>query len=288
MTMIIPGFIPSGDIRLGPLFFNSYDLNGVAWVCTEIEGWWDLPEVSIPDDPRPFEQDGSYYTPGRYMPRVMTLTGVLIPPPGLLPGVTEESNSRDLASYARQAMGSALNIARLTTMLEVDEEEPKQAEVQIANKPTFRNSTINGAIEFTIPLKAGDPRKYSQTLTSLSSASSGASGSSVETVEAINLGTYPTGAIMRINGPVVNPTITDIELDSDLSFVITVADGDYLEIDLLNRGVLLNGVTNRRATMLIGSRWFMLQPGTNTLVLDADSMGSGATLEVDFRSAWLY
>ncbi len=285
-STLLPGFNESADVRLGAVIFNSYDVNGVAWVCTDIEGWWDLPEVSIPDDPRPFEQDGSYYTPGRYMSRVMMLEGVLVPPPGILPGVTNGTASRDLASYARQALGAALDIARNSTTLYVDEEIPKQAQVQIANKPTFRNSSVNGVMEFAIPLKSGDPRKYAQHLTSLSTAISGGTS-----VAATNIGTYPAGAVIRIQGPVVNPVVTNTQSSSALAFVLTVADGDYLEIDLLNRSVLLDGVTNKRATMTIPSRWFMLQPGANTLVLSAGSggsLGSGSALEVDYRSAWLY
>jgi len=278
-SMLLPGFQDSADVRLGAVILNSYDVNGVAWVCTDIDGWWDMPDISLPDDPRPFEQDGSYYTPGRYMPRVLTLKGVLVPPPGILPGVTTFTNARDLASYARQAFGAALDLARNSTTLQVDEEVPKQCQVQMVGKPTFHNNNSNGMTAFTIPLKAGDPRKYAQTLTALSVAAS---------ASATNAGTYPTSAIMRIKGPVTNPTVTNIEASSSLQFNITVASGQYLEIDLLNRGVLLNGVTNKRSTMTIPSRWFMLQPGANTLVLTASSLGSGSGLEVDYRSAWLY
>lgn len=311
MSTLLPGFTDTADVRLGSVVFNAYDRNGVAWVVTDIDGWWELPEVSIPDDPRPFEQDGSYLTPGRYMPRVLALNGMLIPPAGVQQFQPTGNPTRNLASYARQALGAAVDIARVAAILQVDEEVPKQAVVQLANKPSFKNSRVNGAIEFSIPLKAPDPRKYSQTLivspdTSLVQASGGrtyprtypltygdvgdTSGPQTGIILATNVGTYNTGAVIRINGPVASPTIEHLELGVVLMFNTSVGSNEYLEIDLFDRTVLLNGETNRRWTMDVRSDWFMLQPGVNSLRFNGEAFGSGASpsMNVTYRSAWIY
>ena len=311
MKTLLPGFIDRADVRLGNAVFNAYDRNGVAWVLTDLEGWWDIPEINIPDDPRPFEQDGSYYTPGRYMPRTMTLSGTLVPPAGVQQGLPL-SPTRDLAGYARQALGACLDITRLTAVLAVDEDVPKQAEVQLASRPSFRNSKINGATDFSIPLKAGDPRKYAQVETFISdvpvarSTDQGrtyprtyplrylAPGTptgqqSPGTALATNAGTYPTGAIIRIYGPISTPSIENVESGSILRFITTVPDGSYLEIDLLNRSVRLDGEINLRSTVEIRSKWFMLTPGLNSIRLNGAPLGDGSPyMSVRFRSAWIY
>jgi hypothetical protein len=310
MKVLLPGFVDRADVRLGNAVFNAYDRNGVAWIVQDIEGWWDLPEVNIPDDPRPFEQDGSYYTPGRYMPRTMTLTGTLVPPAGVQQGFPL-TPTRDLAAYARQVLAASLDLSRSTAVLAVDEEVPKQAEVQLASRPSFRNSKINGATDFSVPLKAGDPRKYAQVesfITDIPVARATDQGRTYPRVYpltyqdpgtpigaqspgiaiASNAGTYATGAIIRVYGPISTPSIENIEANSLLRFITTVPDGSYLEIDLLNRSVRLNGDINRRSTVEIRSKWFMLNPGLNSIRLNGDPLGGSPYMSIRFRSAWIY
>jgi hypothetical protein len=310
MRVLLPGFIDRADVRLGNAIFNAYDRNGVAWVLTDMEGWWDIPDVTLPDDPRPFEHDGSYYTPGRYMPRVITLSGTLIPPSGIQQGLPLGDPATNYASWARQALGSAMDLVRKGATLQVDEEVPKQALVQLAARPSFRNSKINGAFDFQIPLKAGDPRKYAQTLTTISGIgmarsvsgrtyprtypmtyqTPGTQSTSLSLAYAANAGTYNTGAIIRIYGPVSTPQIEHIESGNRLRFHTDIATGDYLELDLLNRTALLNGTANRRATLEVRSHWFLLQPGVNTIRFNGSLTGEDAEpyMDIEYRSAWLY
>ena len=313
MTMsILAGFRDSADVRLGSVIFNAYDRNGVAWVLTDLDGWWDLPDVSIPDDPRPYEQDGSYFAPGRYLPRVIAVSGTLVPPGGVQQTTPLGNPTPNLAAYARHALAAALDITRRQAVLKVDEETPKQAAVQLASKPTFKNSRINGATDFMIQLKSADPRKYSQVETQLDAVGLARSGegrhyprtypltymadpdnptpvsNGISLAE--NIGTYNTGAIIRIYGPISTPRVENIEQDVFLQLDVDVADGDYLEIDLMNRSVLLNGITNRRHVLDVRSRWFMLEPGKNSLRFNGEPLGSSGEprMSVTFRSAWLY
>lgn len=307
---MLAGFKDTADVRLGAAVFNAYDINGVAWVVTDIEGWWEFPDLTLPDDPRPFEHDGSYYTPGRYNPRTMTLSGVLIPPAGNPQGAPYGRPTRDLAAYAREVLGRTIDMARGAAVLRVDEDIPKQAEVQLASKPTFRNTKFNGVVEFQIPLKAGDPRKYAQDLSTVSNIGLARStggrtyprtypltytggGTTTSTSSGIayapNVGTYPTGATIRLYGPVSTPSIEHLESNSTMRFHIDIPAGEYLELNLLDRSVLLNGTTSRRATLEVKSKWFMLQPGTNSIRYNGEPLGSGSDpyMDITYRSAWI-
>jgi len=70
----VTGLKLEGDIQLGGLLLNTIDDNDVIWVCTDLEGWWNLPDSETPDLPRGWG-DGSYDARGRYAARQITLTG---------------------------------------------------------------------------------------------------------------------------------------------------------------------------------------------------------------------
>ncbi len=157
-----------------------------------------------------------------------------------------------------------------------------------------------GMTSIKFDMFAEDPRIYSNTLTSqtmgistvntngfsfnlafnLSFGGSSAVGSGQFF---FNAGNRPTPAIMTIAGPVTNPTIINDTIGISLVFSIDIAVGETLVIDLANHTVRLNGITNRRNTML-SPVWFMFDPGY-TFIRFAATAGSG-TLTVDMRSAW--
>jgi len=63
------------DIKIGSLVLNTIDEEtGVVWVCTDIQGWWTLPDPELPDLPRGWG-DGSYDAKGRWASRILTLNG---------------------------------------------------------------------------------------------------------------------------------------------------------------------------------------------------------------------
>ncbi|SRR5712691_9413302 len=157
-----------------------------------------------------------------------------------------------------------------------------------------------GITDVKFNMFAEDPRIYSNTLTSqtmdistintngfsfniafnLSFGGSSAIGSGQFF---LNAGNRPTPAVMTILGPVTNPTIINDTIGISLVFLIDIAASETLVIDLANHTVRLNGITNRRNTML-SPTWFMFDPGY-TFIRFAAASGSG-TLTVNMRSAW--
>lgn len=99
-----------------------------------------------------------------------------------------------------------------------------------------------------------------------------------------NGGNRPAPAKITIAGPVINPRITNDTLGLTLSFVITLGASDTLVIDLGTRSVTLNGTINARGT-LVDPTWWLLAPGTNSIIYTAGS-GGGSTLTMTFRNAW--
>ena len=154
----------------------------------------------------------------------------------------------------------------------------------------------------TVEFVATDPRIYDATpwrvVTALPSGSGGLSfpatsplyfeaSSETGDVEAENEGTFPVAPVIRIDGPVTNPSVTHLEKGYTLDFTITLGASDYLLIDNESRSVLLNGTSNRYSTLSSTSQWWDLDPGDNTIRFRSDANTEAAVMTAFYRSAWL-
>jgi hypothetical protein len=100
-----------------------------------------------------------------------------------------------------------------------------------------------------------------------------------------NEGNRPAPVEFIITGPIINPVITNSTTDDTLGFTIELTASDTLTINTRNRTVYLNGNVNRRNTLNSPAEWFHLEPGDNIIGFGGLS-GTGATLDINFRSAW--
>ena len=96
-------------------------------------------------------------------------------------------------------------------------------------------------------------------------------------------GNRPTPATMIIQGPVVNPRIINQTDGLSLDFIITLGSTDVLTIELANKTVTLNGISNARNT-LQEPDWWLFNPGSTFIVFGGGS-GSGS-LTIQYRNAW--
>jgi hypothetical protein len=148
-----------GDIRLllqddTYLEFNTIDTDGTVWVISDIDGWWNLAEASIPDVERGFG-DGSFEVSGRFLARDMTLKGSIL--------VTKNTRADiDLISAeARDRLTLAFNLVKNGAYLVVDEDIYKRASfVRLSGRPDISTVNSRGRIDFSIGLRAVDPLKY--------------------------------------------------------------------------------------------------------------------------------
>jgi hypothetical protein len=150
----------AGDVRIllptgnTYLTLNTIDSDGLVWILSDIDGWWNLSEPEIPDIQRGFG-DGSFDVSGRILARNLTLTG----------SVLVQSNDRETiatqSQSARSQILNAFNLIKRGTWLIVDEDEYKRAcFVRLSGQPSISTVNSKGRIDFSIGLKAPDPIKY--------------------------------------------------------------------------------------------------------------------------------
>lgn len=303
-----------GDIRLGDLVLNTIDSDGTVWTVTDIDGYWRLPDAQVPTVDRSATEDGAYEDTGRYLSRIMTLTGVFLP------------RSESQLVTARQKLVSAFDAVRSTTWLEVDEDPPRGLLVRNNGKTSIDTVRASGLTQFSIQLLAADPIKYAvdqmtqpapndgqdfvvypgtvstgraypraYTVDSAGTPADqtddvrvyGAQGSP-NTCQIYNAGNYPSPPVIYLWGPTLNPHIEIVETGEYMTFTAQLATGQYLQVNVKDKTVLLNGTVSLRGTMTFDSTWFRLLPGTSTVryTSQLSSVGSiGATMEA--YSAWL-
>lgn len=117
--------------------------------------------------------------------------------------------------------------------------------------------------------------------------SSGTSG----TITATNGGDSPAYPVLRLDGPVANPSIEQPNTGSLLILDATINAGEYLLIDTRSRAVLYQGTTPRRSWVRGGSTWPLLMPGDNQLTYRGTALpgapGQTSLLTVTWRDTSL-
>lgn len=302
----------AGDIQFGNLVLNTIDDLGTIWTVSDIEGWWSIPDAEVPSARRPRDEDGSYDDSGRYLAREFMLSGVFLP------------RSPDLLEASRARLVKQLDAVRRTVELRVDETPPRRMEVRLAGRTSINTVRQSGLTEFVIQLRAADPVKYALERMSppggTEAAAVGAGTSSgprayprsydtstdnlreygvqgtPNFLSIVNEGNYNSPPIITISGPVTNPRIELADWDGkdpdepteEMGFLITLQQGEYLEINVKEKTVLLNGSVSRRGTMTFASDWFFLRPGTSTLRYTALTAPTNTTsIAIEAYSAWL-
>lgn len=155
-------------------------------------------------------------------------------------------------------------------------------------------------VTFQIQLKAEDPTIYEAVVTDTATLGNPESGFGFNLAFNFGFGTSSTAGAASLNntgnkdadctfeivGPVVNPIIVHDESGNRLSFACTLGVGDTLEVNLRNKTVLLGGTTSRRNFLIGTSRWFLLQPGTNTIRFLGTAGAGTPVLNCTFRPAY--
>jgi len=192
----LTGMVLAGDIRINGLTLNTIDANNVVWVCTDIEGWWNAPGVEVQDYKRGLD-DGSYDVRGRWTARNLTLTGVIL---------TQEPSQ---VPVARQKLIESFDLVYEGAWLFVDESPKKAAYVRLVGQPTITNVSPRGRIEFSIPLKAGDPIKYgwngSESGNGLTQKPDGGASLSGTATAVVNDGNIDVAASFTVTAPITAP-----------------------------------------------------------------------------------
>lgn len=280
---VFTGLCLQEDVSLDTLVFNSIDANNVIWVCTDIEGWWGLPDPEVPDIPRGWG-DGSYEANGRWAARQINLTGVFFPP------------GPEYVSTARNTLIRAASLARQGAWLKTNESPTRASFVRLSGRPEIQTVNSRGKTEFSIGLRASDPIKYSWNnadalgYNSVTIPCKNTSTSELGTATINNLGNTNVTMFLEIDGPVVgNATIKNTTTGQTLTIVDSIALGELFEIDTYKHEVALDGdVLGARVYLDTLTDWLELAPGNNSIVFeDLGDTTSDAILTVYYRSGWI-
>lgn len=286
----ISGLKLRADIRLGTLVLNTIDEEtGVVWVCTDIDGWWTLPDPELPDLPRGWG-DGSYDAKGRWASRLLTLNGSFL---------TQDPTQ---VEAARTKLLDAISLVYRGDWLVVDETPiSKGTFVRLSGRPQIDTVSARGRTDFSVGLKAADPIKYEylddnsegyrvQTITPTA-------GSAEVTIT--NAGNIAVPIIIElskgftVSNPSATPSITNTTSDQEITIVEGTSSTNQLEIDTHNREVLdvtyvanqVTNVANGRAKVSTLIDWIYLEPGENEIALA--NFPTGSTCTIYYRSGWI-
>ena len=157
-------------------------------------------------------------------------------------------------------------------------------------------------LAYQAQLFAEDPRAYSQDLsTSTGGTLTNAPGgwawpetppivfslSAGGTTAVNNLGNRPTPPVFRVYGQCVNPQILLVGTTKRIALTGTIGAGDYLEVDVANRSITINGTSPAQNFLdASGTSWYDLPKGTSTIQLLAPTFDAGARCDVEYRSAY--
>lgn len=266
------------DVKIGSLVLNTIDSDGVVWICTDVEGWWNLPDPEFPELVRGWG-DGSYDAVGRYAARLVTLTGVFI------------TQNPEQVEVARNKLINAINLVYKGDWLVVNETVPKASFVRLSGRPEIRNTVARGRTEFSVQLKAANPIKYewiegvgdNYRVLNISSGSS-------TTIN--NIGNIKVPVVFEISGALTATSGAPVKIrntthDTEINIVKTLASGQVLEMDTYNREALLvegESVLSGRNKLEPLVDWIFLEPGANAISF---SGATGKSVKVYYRSGWI-
>lgn len=105
-------------------------------------------------------------------------------------------------------------------------------------------------------------------------------------ITAANSGNYDAPWTARIDGPVTNPSIEHVGLGKTLELNASIGTGEFLIISSSPyKTIMLGGTATRYQWLIDSTKWFLLEPGNNSIRFNGSSAGS-PTMTFTWRSAW--
>jgi hypothetical protein len=287
MTMGVPqrlGRIQWGDLLMGP---------GTGYSISSIDGIDDLPEVRNQDVAKS-DAHGDYTGPDYTGPRTVQLGLTLI-------ADTPDQLRQMILDLRRATQPGTLpaDLQLLDWGISVTGKVRKRS---VPYDAAYLWRTGTAAIEWYCAdpyLYGADEQSASTTAYSPSAGRTyprthpvtyGSTGSS-GTITATNSGDATAYPVLRLDGPVANPTVEQTTTGALLVLDTTLQAGDYLILDTRSRAVLYQGTSPRRSWVRAGSTWPTVEPGDNQFVYRGAALpgapGQTSLLTVTWRDTSL-
>lgn len=249
-------------VQLGPFVLTgAVDDDGVEWWLEDLAGW-DSADVRAPSSTRPGADGlfvGTFFDGGR----TLEAKGHIVGP------------TKAAARAARQEFAAALHVRNELTIV-VHEEIERQVKGYRAERLLLRQ--VDAAVEFAAIIVCPDPRKYATEESSVTVAPGGSA-------TATNDGDIATLATATLVGPIETPVIRNETTGEELTFDLELLVDETLEVDFDLRTASVAGASVR-SVILTPVQWWAIEPGDNTIGLEAAASSGDAALELRWRSAW--
>lgn len=285
-----------GIISVDGVTLGDEDADGTFWGFDTLSGWHDGAAVRSDAVYYPAQQ-GAFPLPALRGERVITVAGWIQAP------------TRALAANVADALAGILSDGRFGEFRFTDtDQELRRATVRLSDTPKVAWDK-HREIDYQLTFFAPDPRKYgAQQIGSVRLPAQQAPGSGLDYGGADAL-VYPlaygetavvvTGSVrvdnrgnafyhpmLRLAGPMTNPIITS-DTGAELHLDLTLAQGQWLDIDCAGRRVLANGVASRRYAVRAVGDWLAIPPGGTALHIRDDDYNPGALMTVWYSTgAW--
>lgn len=289
-------------LQLGGLTLDLNDLDATGFMIAEVDLGFAQPRVVADDIPG---QDGSDDQTANFSTRTIQLTGVIGPTlagasrsvnfdaftPFIFPGarptlvysLDDDMAQRCLDLRVNQwtnPINHPVNASAFSVQFVCPNPIPYDPNQQEVDVPFATGSTSGFTFPFTFPLTFGTTVDATE-------------GSAFVTSN----GTYLAWPLLRIFGPCTNPAvfwndpITDLPIGVQVVFSgLTIAAGDYVEVDCRQRSALVDGDPEASVYQFvdfINSNFGPLQPGTNLLRATATTSAAGAVVQVLWHDTYL-
>jgi hypothetical protein len=270
---ILPGDSITGNyqIEYNGTLFGGYG-NVYQIIADSVEGWDDLPAMDSANVPRP-TWHGSWPGNLRSQERQVTATVAV--------NVGPDDDFAGTIATLRRLLAPPVGETGAPLVVSTRDEVLLCPEAVVDTRTMPMSSYHAGWVPVAVRWICADPRRYNVIRSGITIPA----GATVDISNAGNVAAHP---LLRIDGPAVNPTITNTTLDRSLSFLLTVAEGERLTIDTDAGNATVDG--ENVLTTLVGTSApvgdFTFERGINEITFTTDS-GGAAGLVALYRDAWL-
>ena len=162
-----------------------------------------------------------------------------------------------------------------------------QINVKVLGGLTFDVDPVDYHVRTIVQLRADDPTWYDATKPSGSTFTYFDTNIGGTQVVAVG-GNWPNFPVIRINGPITNPTITNNTTGQSIAITATITAGNWFDIDLSygKKTVVDNLGANRISTVSAASNlatWSFI-PGNNTIAVTGTGITGASDLTFRFYS----
>ena len=97
---------------------------------------------------------------------------------------------------------------------------------------------------------------------------------------------YGNGGV-TLTGSLTNPVLSNLTTGKFIELTYTLASGDYVQIDMENQLILLNGSSSLISTKTTSSDWWGLEPGANSISISTSSGSDGGYVTIQYNPAFI-